>query len=82
MAIDDLPFDPAHYAAPEAQAGLIGDALASGDAMFVAAALRTVLRARHLTVDVLLPEDPRLSVVLATLDRLGIDLHAALRKTD
>ena len=79
MPIDDI-YDPEQFVYPEAQAGLISDALASGDAAFVWVALRTALRAQDLTVDVLLPEDPKLSIVLGALDRLGIDLLAVVRK--
>ena len=42
-----LPFDPADYlAGPEDQAELLSDALATGDAAYVANALGTIARAR------------------------------------
>ena len=59
MIKDEIPFDPSQYATPEAQAALISDAMASGDAAFVWAALRTAMRAVDLNVEVMMPDDPR-----------------------
>ena len=45
-----VPFDAARYtAAPESQAELLNDALASGDAGYVAQALGVIARARGMS---------------------------------
>lgn len=47
MTIETMPFDAAEYlTSPQAQADLIGEAFASGNAVFIAHALDTVVRAR------------------------------------
>jgi probable addiction module antidote protein len=47
MTLETLPFDAAKYlASPQSQAELIADALESGDAAYIAAALGVIARAR------------------------------------
>jgi probable addiction module antidote protein len=84
-----FPFDPAEYLTdPEAQAELIDDALASGDAGYIANAIGTVARARGISVvardsgrsraslyKALSPSgDPRLTTLLGVLKSLGMQL--------
>ena len=85
------PFDAARYLArPEAQEELLNDALASGDAGYVAQALGVIARARGMT-DVAreagvtrealyhaLSEngDPRLTTLLGVARALGVKLTA------
>lgn len=46
MTLETIPFDAAKYlATPQSQAELIADALESGDAAYIAAALGVVARA-------------------------------------
>ena len=86
-----LPFDPADYLAnPEDQAELLSDALATGDAAYVANALGTIARARGMsnvargagvTREALYKSlnkkgDPRLTTVMKILKTLKIELTA------
>ena len=85
------PFDPARYLArPEAQEELLNDALASGDAGYVAQALGVIARARGMTEVArkagvtrealyrALSEDgdPRLTTLLGVARALGVTLTA------
>jgi len=85
------PFDPARYLVrPEAQEDLLNDALASGDAGYVAQALGVIARARGMsevareagvTREALyraLSEDgdPRLTTLLGVARALGVTLTA------
>ena len=85
------PFDPARYlTAPEAQAELLNDALASGDAGYVAQTLGVIARARGMTevarqagvtreaLYKALSEnsDPRLTTLLGVARALGVTLTA------
>jgi DNA-binding phage protein len=48
MRTETIPFDAAQYLRePEAQAELLADALDSGDATYIAAALGTIARAQR-----------------------------------
>lgn len=50
MALKTLPFDAAeHLRSPEDQAELLTDALATGDAAYIANALGTIVRARGMS---------------------------------
>jgi probable addiction module antidote protein len=79
------PFDAARYlGSAEAQAELLNDALATGEAAYVAHALGVIARARGMT-DVArqalykaLSEDgdPRLSTLLGVIRALGLTLTA------
>ena len=89
MATKTPPFDAARYlASPEAQAELLSDAMASGDAGYIANALGVIARARGMT-DVArgagvtrealyraLSEDgdPRLTTLLGVMKSLGFRL--------
>ena len=83
------PFDAAHYiTSPEAQADLLNDALASGDAGYVSQALGVLARARGMTevarqagvtreaLYKALSEngDPRLTTLLGVTRALGVTL--------
>src|SRR5437763_15499544 len=83
------PFDAARYlTSPGAQAELLNDALASGDAGYVARSLGVIARARGMTevareagvtrealYKALSPDgDPRLSTLLGVVKALGIKL--------
>ena len=46
MAIKTYPFDPAEFLSDEGQTYLLDDAIASGDAAYVAHAIGTVARAK------------------------------------
>ena len=85
------PFDAARYlTAPESQAELLNDALASGDAGYVAQTLGVVARARGMTevarqagvtreaLYKALSEngDPRLTTLLGVARALGVTLTA------
>lgn len=91
MATKTLPFDPAeHLANPEDQADLLNDALASGDAVYIANALGTIARARGMsevargagvTREALYKAfsakgDPKLSTLLGVLKTLDFRLSA------
>lgn len=92
MALETFPFDAADYVrSPEAQADLLSDAFASGDASYITHALGIVARARGMsevargagvTREALykaLSEtgDPRLSTLLGVLKSLGVKLTIA-----
>lgn len=51
MTTKTTPFDAAEYLkdCPEAQAELLKEAIASGDATFIASALETIARAREMS---------------------------------
>ncbi len=83
------PFDPAdHLKTPESQAYLLEDAIASGDAAYIAHALGIIARARGMTgvareagvtrealYKALSPKgDPRLSTLLGVVHALGLRL--------
>jgi len=87
------PFDPADYLdTPESQQELLDDAVESGDARYIAAALGAIARARGMTqvandagvtrealYRALSAEgDPRLSTLLGVIKALGLKL--SLRK--
>jgi len=87
MATETLPFDASLYLeSAEAQAELINDAFASGDAKYIATALGTVARARGMTgvakragitrealYRALSPDgDPKLSTLLGVLRALDL----------
>jgi probable addiction module antidote protein len=95
MATKTKPFDAARYfKTPAAQARLIDDALASGDAGYIANALGVIARARGMTelardtglarpaLYAALSEDgnPTLETVLKVVRALGIELHASEAK--
>ncbi len=88
------PFDAARYlASEEAQAELLNDALASGNAAYVAQALGVIARARGMaavareagvTREALYKSlsedgDPRLTTLLGVLTALGVKLHAEIK---
>jgi probable addiction module antidote protein len=92
VAIETYPFDPAEYLGDaNAQAELIADALASGNAGYVAHALGVVARARGMTqlardtgmsreslYKALSPQgNPELATVLRVVEALGLKLTAA-----
>lgn len=94
MALETFPFDAAeHLTAPEDQAGLLNEALASGDAAVVAAALGIIARARGMTevareagvTRVALYKslseegDPRLTTLLGVMRALGVKLSAEIK---
>jgi probable addiction module antidote protein len=88
------PFDAARYlTSPEAQGELLNDALASGDAAYIAHALGVIARARGMT-DVareagitrealyksLSDEgDPRLTTLMGVIRALGLTLTAHIK---
>lgn len=89
------PFDAAHYLArPQAQEDLLNDALASGDAGYVAQALGVIARARGMTEVArdagvtrealyrALSEngDPRLTTLLGVARALGVTLTAHVER--
>lgn len=91
MTTKTKPFDAARYFdTPAAQAQLLNDALASGDAGYIANALGVVARARGMTqlardtglaraaLYSALSEDgnPRLDTILKVVRSLGIELQA------
>jgi probable addiction module antidote protein len=88
------PFDAARYlTSPEAQAELLNDALASGNAAYVARAFGVIARARGMTgiareagvtrealYKALSDEgDPRLTTVLGVARALGVTLSACVK---
>jgi len=92
MSLEALPFDAAKYlATPQSQAELIADALESGDAAYIAAALGVVARARGMaevareagvtraSLYKALSEsgDPRLTTLLGVIKALGLKLTVA-----
>jgi len=89
MAIETIPFDAARYLeTPESQAELLNDAFETGDAVYIAAALGVVARARGMTqvareagvtrealYKALSAEgDPKLSTLLGVVRALGVTL--------
>lgn len=87
-------FDAAHYlTTPEAQAELLSDALATGDAAYVAHALGVIARARGMaevareagvTREALYKSlsedgDPRLTTLLGVMRALGVTLTAQIK---
>ena len=88
------PFDAARYlVTPEAQAELLNDALASGDAAYIAQALGVIARARGMTevareagvtreaLYKSLSEDgdPRLTTLMGVTRALGVTLIAQVK---
>lgn len=88
------PFDAAGYiGTAEAQAELLNDALASGNAAYVAQALGVIARARGMTAvareagvtrEALYKSlseegDPRLTTLLGVMQALGVTLHAEIK---
>jgi probable addiction module antidote protein len=97
MAIKTKPFDAAkHFPDDASQIDVITDALASGHAGYIAAALGTVARARGMTavagdtglsrqaLHKALSEDgnPTLGTVMKVLDALGLQLAAKARVSE
>ena len=89
MVPESAPFDPAeHLDDLMAQAKLVSDAFATGDAQIINKALDTVTRARNVsklaeqagvTRDTLYKafrekDDPRLSTLVGVLDALGLQV--------
>lgn len=96
MPLETTVFDPAdHLKTAEAQAEVIGDALASGDAGYVAYALGVVARARGMAATArdaglsreslykALSQDgnPELATVLKVASALGLQLGAIVKPT-
>jgi probable addiction module antidote protein len=94
MAIETVPFDAARYLeSAESQAELLSDALASGDAGSIAAALGVIARAKGMTqvakdagvtrealYKALSAEgDPKLSTLLGVMKALNFELYAGRR---
>jgi probable addiction module antidote protein len=94
MAIETVPFDAARYLeSAESQAELLSDALASGDAGYIAAALGVIARAKGMTqvakdagvtrealYKALSAEgDPKLSTLLGVMKALNFELYAGRR---
>ena len=92
--VKTVPFDAARYlTTPEEQADFLTDALASGDAGYVAHALGIIARARGMTevareagvtrealYKSLSEEgDPRLTTLLGVMRALGVTLSAQVR---
>ncbi len=88
------PFDAARYIdTGEAQTELLNDALASGNAAYVAQALGVIARARGMTgvareagvtrealyKSLSQDGDPRLTTLLGVLAALGVTLHAEIQ---
>ncbi len=88
------PFDAARYiSTAEEQAELLNDALASGNAAYVAQALGVIARARGMaavareagvTREALYKSlseegDPRLTTLLGVMEALGMRLHAEIK---
>ena len=91
MATTTLPFDAARYlGSAESQAELLSDALASGDAGYIANALGVIARARGMTEvargsgvtrealyrALSQDGDPRLTTLLGVMKSLGFKLSA------
>lgn len=94
MAIETFPFDAAeHLTESEDQADLLNDALTSGDAATIAAALGIIARARGMTEvareagvtrealyrSLSADGDPRLTTLLGVMRALGLTLSAHVR---
>ena len=95
MTLETLPFDAAKYlTSPQSQAELIADALESGDAAAIAAALGVVARARGMaevareagvtraSLYKALSEtgDPQLTTLLGVMKALGLKLTVAAER--
>ena len=93
MALKTIPFDAAkHFESAKAQAELITDALETGNAGYIAAAIRTVARARGMAKvareagvtraalykALSAPGDPQLTMLLGVLRAMGFRLSAQL----
>lgn len=91
MALKTLPFDPAeHLRSPEDQAELLTDALATGDAAYIANALGTIVRARGMSEvargagvtrealykSLTLKGDPKLTTFMSVLKTMKLQLTA------
>jgi probable addiction module antidote protein len=91
MALKTVPFDAAeHLRSPEDQAELLTDALATGDAAYIANALGTIVRARGMsevarsagvTREALykslnLKGDPKLTTFMSVLKSMKLQLTA------
>jgi probable addiction module antidote protein len=94
MHLETIPFDAAEFfSAVESQESLIADALESGNAGYIAAALGTVARARGMAkvakeagvtrsslYKALSPEgDPQLTTLLGVMKALGVKLSSQPR---
>jgi probable addiction module antidote protein len=94
MALETFPFDAAqHLTDAEDQAGLLNEALASGDAAAIAAALGIIARARGMTEvsreagvtrealykSLSAKGDPRLTTLLGVMRALGVTLTARIK---
>jgi probable addiction module antidote protein len=94
MGLETIPFDAAEFFSDaESQEKLIADALESGNAGYIAAALGTVARARGMAkvakeagvtrsslYKALSPEgDPQLTTLLGVMKALGVKLSAQPR---
>jgi probable addiction module antidote protein len=94
MGLETIPFDAAEFFSDaESQEKLIADALESGNAGYIAAALGTVARARGMSkvakeagvtrsslYKALSPEgDPQLTTLLGVMKALGVKLSAQPR---
>ena len=94
MSVETLPFDAAEFFPDvESQEKLISDALESGNAGYIAAALGTVARARGMAkvakqagvtrsslYKALSPEgDPQLTTLLGVMKALGVKLYTQPR---
>jgi probable addiction module antidote protein len=92
VTVEIFPFDAAPYLAnPQSQAELIADALESGNASYIAAALGVVARARGMAAvareagvtraslyKALSPDgDPQLTTLLGVMKALGLKLTAS-----
>ena len=95
MPVRTIPFDPARYlGSRKAQAELLADAISSGDAGYIAAALGVIARARGMSEvaseagitrealykSLSVEGDPRLTTVLGVTKALGITLSMDLHK--
>jgi probable addiction module antidote protein len=95
MALETLAFDPAEYLTSQrAQTALIADALKSGDAGYIAAAIGTVARARGMakvakdagvaraSLYKALSEtgDPQLTTLIGVLKAMGYELSVRATK--
>jgi probable addiction module antidote protein len=89
MPLETMPFDAARYFTTEAdQTELLADALKTGEAGYIAAALGTIARAQGMTKvaqdagvtrealyrSLSKDGDPRLSTILGVLKSLGLQL--------
>ncbi|GAM00545.1 addiction module antidote protein [Sphingomonas parapaucimobilis] len=97
MTTKTIPFDAAEYlTSTEDHAELLSDALAEGDAAYIAAALGTIARARGIArvaeetglsrqaLHKALGKrgNPTLSTILKVLGTLDLELHARVRQPE